>query len=375
LEPALTRVLLQQRGLPALAHLIGLSLSLFLVWDQLPPFVVLPWAGAVTLMVVVRAILRERARRKAWPSSLVTRVAAVVLGGLGLSWGIGVGVAAQTLSAETVAVLFLTLVGLAAAGVATLAATSLVFPLYILAMFVPALIGVGLTAQDRADTVFVALGAVFVAFMIVLHRQAHHALLAQLRTAEFLHTQERQLTEAQSIAHVGSWELDLATGHVTWSEEAYRLYGLPRGSPVSYEVFLARVHPDDLERVKQLIDQSLAEQRDIEYEYRVLRPDGTVRHVLGRNVVRKDETGTAVRFAGTSLDITERKIIESALKTAVLEVKTLRGYLRVCANCRRVLGSDGQWEQLESYVRRHTEAEFSHGMCPDCAARWATSTL
>jgi hypothetical protein len=144
---------------------------------------------------------------------------------------------------------------------------------------------------------------------------------------------------------------------------------------VSYEVFLARVHPDDLERVKQLIDQSLAEQRDIEYEYRVLRPDGTVRHVLGRNVVRKDETGTAVRFAGTSLDITERKIIESALKTAVLEVKTLRGYLRVCANCRRVLGSDGQWEQLESYVRRHTEAEFSHGMCPDCAARWATSTL
>jgi hypothetical protein len=64
---------------------------------------------------------------------------------------------------------------------------------------------------------------------------------------------------------------------------------------------------------------------------------------------------------------------EHELRDRESQIKTLRGYLRVCAQCRRVLTQDGTWEQLESYVRRHTDAEFSHGICPDCATDWARS--
>lgn len=228
-----------------------------------------------------------------------------------------------------------------------------------------------------------ALGAVAIAgtTLIVLLLAIVTALVARygeerLRaTATLLGVRERQLAEAQAIAHVGSWELVLATNQVTWSEEAYRLYGIPIGAPVGYDVFLTCVHPDDRARVEELINHSLAEGRDIEYEFRIVRQDGTVRSLLGRNVVSRDGTGKPLRVAGTSLDITGRKAAEDALRAALQEVTTLRGYLRVCANCRRVLDQQGRWEQLESYVRRHTQAEFSHGICPDCAKTWAASSV
>jgi len=194
-------------------------------------------------------------------------------------------------------------------------------------------------------------------------------------SAALLREHERQLAEAQAIAHVGSWELEVATNRVTWSDEAYRLYGLPLGSSVGYDTFLDRLHPEDRERVERMVGEGLAQRRAIEFEFRIVRPDGGIRHLVGRNVVTIDAGGTPVRLAGTSLDITERKHAEEALRAALLEVKTLRGYLRVCATCRRVLTKNGEWEQIESYVRRHTEAEFSHGICPDCARQWGTPEM
>lgn len=73
---------------------------------------------------------------------------------------------------------------------------------------------------------------------------------------------------------------------------------------------------------------------------------------------------------GTS--IADRRIMAQALalQAALVEVKTLRGMLPICANCKRIRTDQGSWEQIESYVRQHTGAEFSHGMCPDCARSW-----
>ena len=56
-------------------------------------------------------------------------------------------------------------------------------------------------------------------------------------------------------------------------------------------------------------------------------------------------------------------------------VKTLRGFLRICANCKRVLTEQGDWEQFESYVRSHSGVEFSHGICPDCARKWSNAPV
>lgn len=59
------------------------------------------------------------------------------------------------------------------------------------------------------------------------------------------------------------------------------------------------------------------------------------------------------------------------LQTALAEVKTLRGFMRICASCKRVATDNGGWEQFESYVRSHSQVEFSHGICPECAAKWS----
>jgi hypothetical protein len=62
---------------------------------------------------------------------------------------------------------------------------------------------------------------------------------------------------------------------------------------------------------------------------------------------------------------------ERELQTALAEVTTLQGLIRICATCKRVLTDEGSWEQFESYVRGHSDVEFSHGICPECAATWA----
>jgi PAS domain-containing protein len=91
----------------------------------------------------------------------------------------------------------------------------------------------------------------------------------------------------------------------------------------------------------------------------------------------KDPSGNITGVFGAGRDITARKraeeeqqILLRELQAALLEVKTLRGLVTVCANCRRIRNDAGTWQQMESYVREHSQAEFSHGLCPDCARQW-----
>jgi len=224
-----------------------------------------------------------------------------------------------------------------------------------------------------AGTTVLVLGLAILTSLIARHGEV------QLRVStERLRDRERQLAEAQAIAHVGSWEWDIATRAVTWSDEQCRLFGIPIGSPASYEGFIARVHPEDRDRVERIVAQGLAERRTEEYEWRLVRPDGSIRHMHTVSIVVTDTAGKAVRMAGTSVDITDRRIAEEnqqtllhELQTALAEVKTLRGWIRICANCKRVLNDAGTWEQFESYVHTHGGVDFSHGICPECAGKWA----
>ena len=86
-----------------------------------------------------------------------------------------------------------------------------------------------------------------------------------------------------------------------------------------------------------------------------------------------DEAGNAIGTFGISRDITERKRAEEErerligeLQDALSKVKTLSGMLPICAACKKIRDDSGYWNQIESFVRDHSEAEFSHGICPDC---------
>jgi PAS domain S-box-containing protein len=133
------------------------------------------------------------------------------------------------------------------------------------------------------------------------------------RTQSELRKSQLGLNRSQQMAKLGSWEWDIASDEVTWSDELHRLYGTsPAEFEASYEAFLERVHPDDREAVEQAIRQALADGGSVEFEHRIVRPDGAVRVMLAYAEVTLDETGTAIAMTGTGRDVTEGRAAEDA---------------------------------------------------------------
>ena len=130
-----------------------------------------------------------------------------------------------------------------------------------------------------------------------------------------LKANELQLTEAQQIANLGSWEWDVQANKVSWSDELYRIYGLqPEEFDGTYEATLTRVHPDDRKLVESTIEQTLHDKVHQNFDYRIIRPDGTVRVLQANGRVTADDSGRIIKMVGTVMDITERMQVENALR-------------------------------------------------------------
>ena len=119
---------------------------------------------------------------------------------------------------------------------------------------------------------------------------------------------ERQLSAAQQIAHIGSWEWEIATNTVNWSDELYRIYGLePQSCVITFDSFLARVHPDDRVRVQREVAAALERGGRFAYPERILRPDGAIRELESVGEVAHDDHGRVVGLIGTCRDVTEER--------------------------------------------------------------------
>ncbi len=139
----------------------------------------------------------------------------------------------------------------------------------------------------------------------------------QRRFAEHLEIERARLAEAQMVAKVGSWELDLRTNVLTWSDENYRIFGMSRSeSGVSREVFLERVHPDDRLAVNRAYRESVANRMPYEIDHRVLMEDGMIKIVHERCWTFYDDEGRPLRSVGTTQDITERQQAEQELRAS-----------------------------------------------------------
>ncbi|MCS6825775.1 MAG: PAS domain S-box protein [Caldilinea sp.] len=135
----------------------------------------------------------------------------------------------------------------------------------------------------------------------------------RVQMEQALRRSQQQLEEAQRIAHLGSWESDFNLNRLEWSEETRRIFGWPADQPIAYEAFMRCVHPDDVERLRAAQQAALAGLEPLKIEYRIVRPDGEVRHLAERGELIRDAEGRPVRLAGVVQDITERKQIEEAL--------------------------------------------------------------
>ncbi len=138
----------------------------------------------------------------------------------------------------------------------------------------------------------------------------------RLREAnDALHKAGERMAEAQRLAHVGSWWIDVATGERQWSDELYRLLGHePRNGEPDQERFFERLHPEDAGRVRAAFLAQVSRTEPWDDELRVLLPGGAVRWLAAHTEPVLGDAGEVVRIHGTSQDITDRKLAEERLR-------------------------------------------------------------
>jgi PAS domain S-box-containing protein len=140
--------------------------------------------------------------------------------------------------------------------------------------------------------------------------------------AELSHQREQKvlrnealLKEAMDVAKMGHWELDLASGNLSWSDEIYKIFEMdPQSAIASYEHFLNNIHPDDREAVNNAYRNSLQNKTGYNIEHRLLINKHLLKYVQERCRTEYDSTGHPVRSIGTVQDITDRKEIELTLQ-------------------------------------------------------------
>src|SRR5260221_6479855 len=187
------------------------------------------------------------------------------------------------------------------------------------------------------------------------------------RAEQALMRSEAYLAQAQKLTHTGSWAWDPRTEKVLYcSEEMFRIFGLdPRESSPSRDNFRQQIHPEDRDWVKKRFEESLREKVDTFAEYRVLLPDGTVRHINASGHVVLNEDGELIEFVGTAVDVTERKRVEVAVRGS--EAK-FRDYAESASDWYWETDPDHKFTRVTDYERL-----LSHGFAPVSRiglARW-----
>jgi PAS domain S-box-containing protein len=127
------------------------------------------------------------------------------------------------------------------------------------------------------------------------------------------------------------------------------------------------VHPEDCERCVSTYLEAFRKREPFEMEYRLRRHDGEYRWILDRGAPFFNESGEFQGYIGSCIDVTDRMEAQRALDAArERELANLRGILPICMGCRKIRGGGGDWVPLERYIREHSHADFSHGLCPEC---------
>jgi PAS domain S-box-containing protein len=127
------------------------------------------------------------------------------------------------------------------------------------------------------------------------------------------------------------------------------------------------VHPDDFDRCLKIYLDNFKNKKAFEMEYRLMRFDGVYRWIFDRGVPFYDENAAFAGFIGSCIDVTERVEAQEALRINLEnQIKQLRGVIPICSYCRKISTDKKSWQQLESYISAHSDALFSHGICPSC---------
>ena len=324
--------LLVQKRLDLPINLLNAVIVSYTLWRLFPAWLVASWLGVFTAVILARILIRHLYRRaepgpesaRRWGSIFAVNSLAT-----GCMWGLTGSVIFVTPNPLYHLFIIFVLGGMMAGGIVSNAAYKPAMLAFMLPTILPA-IAILVSRRDLIHGVMGMLLGAFTAVLLVTGRNINRSIVEnfRLRIAQDillakLVVSEGMMAEAQEMAHIGSWEIDLAARSYVCSVEANRIFGVDLAGPKpSYDKMLARIHPDDQSAVGNDIAETVAVRKGRGIDHRLVMDDGTIKYVHELGQVTCDAEGRPLRMTGTVEDITSRRIEEDKLKLANILLKT-----------------------------------------------------
>jgi PAS domain S-box-containing protein len=251
---------------------------------------------------------------------------------------------------------------------------------------------IDLLKKRKLDLPFIVVsGTVGEKLAVEVMKAGAHDFIAKDNLTRLAPAIDRELREAQGRAHRAADLEKLfylaaivdSTGEAifsqnmegiitTWNAGACQLFGYTEAEAVGRSIFM--IIPESLRSTRMEIFEKFRAGKPIEpFETKRVRKDGTEVDVYLAMSPIKGADGRLMGASSIAYDISERKKIEAErtkmieqLNETLSKVKTLSGLLPICANCKKIRDDKGYWQKLETFVHEHSNAEFSHSICPDC---------
>ena len=223
------------------------------------------------------------------------------------------------------------------------------------------------TSALQAAAARTRLGVVVASLLAILAVGAGIAgIFHELASVERANARVRELAdELQDLYHhspVGHHSLDADGVFIRINDTELRWLGYEREEVVGRLRFADLLAPEERAAFERAFATFKAHGQVLGLAYTLHRKDGTPLPIELSATAVRDASGAYLMSRGVSVDLTERRRIEA-------QVRTLSGLLPICSGCKKIRDDQGYWNQIETYISRHSEAEFSHGLCPDCWAR------
>ncbi|MDH4263289.1 MAG: EAL domain-containing protein [Spirochaetia bacterium] len=309
---------------PIAANLL-ISLVLAKVqWKVVSPVLIYVWLSVQIIIIIGRLIsiiLYHRSVKLNESFWLTVFRTGIAISGVG--WGLSAVLLFPGNNIPHQAFLALALAGMTAGAIT-------VFTIDLVTVFlfsIPVMVTLALRLIIDGGEISMAMGFMVILFLFftsLVARRTSHSTRENV-ILNFLEIQhENNLKQAQQIAKLGSFDWNPVTGELKWSDEHFRLWGLiPQSIIPDYEIFKQRIHPDDVKKVEEALQNALNGGQKYECTHRIVWPDGSEHFILGRGEVEFDNDKKPIRMIGTIQDITQQNLTEEALRRSETKFRAL----------------------------------------------------